>query len=71
MCIRDRPQSAIRPVDSAKSLQAFEPGTVRAKERPQHRPPELPRDALRATSRADSESAHASGPRGGSKVANS
>eukprot|EP00969_Alexandrium_andersonii_P190439 8413107-Alexandrium_andersonii.AAC.1 len=28
------PQSAIRPAEHAKSLQAFEPGTARAQERP-------------------------------------
>eukprot|EP00969_Alexandrium_andersonii_P050123 2200306-Alexandrium_andersonii.AAC.1 len=30
--------------ETATSLQAFEPGTARAQERPQKWPPELPRD---------------------------
>eukprot|EP00969_Alexandrium_andersonii_P261529 11562059-Alexandrium_andersonii.AAC.1 len=55
------PQSAIRPAECAKSLQAFEPGTARAQERPQNWAPKLPRGALCAISHAYSESAKANG----------
>eukprot|EP00969_Alexandrium_andersonii_P220216 9725851-Alexandrium_andersonii.AAC.1 len=51
------PQSAIRHAENTKSLQALEPGTARAQERPQNWPPTLPRGAFCAVSRADSESA--------------
>eukprot|EP00969_Alexandrium_andersonii_P117549 5200250-Alexandrium_andersonii.AAC.1 len=40
------PQSAIRPAYNATSLEALEPGTMRAQERPQNCPPKLTRDAF-------------------------
>eukprot|EP00969_Alexandrium_andersonii_P300359 13279225-Alexandrium_andersonii.AAC.1 len=39
---RNPPQSAIRPADNAKSLQAFEPGTVRSQEKASNLVPEAP-----------------------------
>eukprot|EP00969_Alexandrium_andersonii_P327066 14453516-Alexandrium_andersonii.AAC.1 len=51
------PQCAIRHAEHGASLQAFEPGTARAKERPQNWSAKLPRDALSVTFRKDSESA--------------
>eukprot|EP00969_Alexandrium_andersonii_P017031 745958-Alexandrium_andersonii.AAC.1 len=53
------------------SLQAFEPGTARAQEWPQHRSPKIPRGAFCAVVRADSESARENGPRGGPRSRNS
>eukprot|EP00969_Alexandrium_andersonii_P010634 463232-Alexandrium_andersonii.AAC.1 len=67
MCIRDSrpycnpPQSAIRPEEHATSLQAFEPGTARAQERPRTLSPTLARGVFCGTFREESESDDESG----------
>eukprot|EP00969_Alexandrium_andersonii_P268281 11855222-Alexandrium_andersonii.AAC.1 len=54
--IASPPQSALRHACNAESLQALEPGAVRAQEWPRHGSPKLPRGALRAALRAYPES---------------
>eukprot|EP00969_Alexandrium_andersonii_P237098 10465588-Alexandrium_andersonii.AAC.1 len=54
--VADAPTLRAREVLDAESMQAFGAGAARALERPRNWPPKLPRVALCAACRADSES---------------